>query len=356
MSEDDGQEKSQEPTAKKMAEFRSKGKLAKSQEMLGMVGIIFGLGGLLLYASTLGQMILEFATSIYVQIPYTVFDQRALDQLTRHIFLSLAKMLGVPMLLLWVVVSFAGIAQNRFVLPEESIKFDPTKLNPVSGFKEKFMSMQPIVDLIKGVMKMGLIGWAVYLGMKKKVAVLPNLILEPPENILLVFWDFAFTVIVRSLPVVLLIVILDYAYQWYKVREDMMMSFQEVKDEMKQAEGDPMFKGMRRQRQREISMMRTLQEVPKADVVVANPTHFAVAIRYRKEEGDAPVVLARGLDHLAIKMRLVAKENEITVIENPPLARALHRQSKEGQQIPPEYYAAVAEILAAIYRSRGTIN
>ena len=138
----------------------------------------------------------------------------------------------------------------------------------------------------------------------------------------------------RAIPIVTLVVALDFAYQWYKTREQMMMTFQEVKDEMKQAEGDPIFKGMRRQRQREIAMMRTLQEVPKADVVVANPTHFAVAIRYRKAEADAPVVIAKGVDHLALKICEVAEENDVAVVENPPLARALHKQTKEGQQIP----------------------
>ena len=353
---DDGQEKTQEPTGKRLGDAREKGQLAKTRELYGLVSIVVGLGGLLFYIFPLSKRVLHFAVSIYAQIPYTEFNDAVLGQLIQYIVYTLANVLALPMLFLWALLMVVGFAQNRFVLPKESLKFDPTRLNPIKGFKEKFLSWQPVVELIKGVMKLGLIGWAVYMGMRDEVAILPNLILESPENILNVYWRFAFVVLVRAIPIVILVVALDFAYQWYKTREQMMMTFQEVKDEMKQAEGDPIFKGMRRQRQREIAMMRTLQEVPKADVVVANPTHFAVAIRYRKVEADAPVVIAKGVDHLALKMRQVAEDNDVAVVENPPLARALHKQTKEGQQIPPDYYAAVAEVLAAIYKRRGTMG
>ncbi|MEC8278604.1 MAG: EscU/YscU/HrcU family type III secretion system export apparatus switch protein, partial [Myxococcota bacterium] len=145
---DDGQEKTQEPTGKRLGDAREKGQLAKTRELYGLVSIVVGLGGLLFYIFPLSKRVLHFAVSIYAQIPYTEFNDAVLGQLIQYIVYTLANVLALPMLFLWAILMVVGFAQNRFVLPKESLKFDPTRLNPIKGFKEKILSWQPVVELI----------------------------------------------------------------------------------------------------------------------------------------------------------------------------------------------------------------
>ena len=196
------------------------------------------------------------------------------------------------------------------------------------------------------------LGYLVYLAFYDRIELIPNLIWADPSELPDVFFEFLLIVFWRALIVAVLISIIDYSYQYYKTEESLKMSVQDIKDEQKNIEGDPKFKGYRMKRQREIAMNTIKQAIPKADVVVTNPTHFAVALRYRREEGDAPIVLAKGVDFLAHKIREIANENNVPLVENAPLARGLYYKTREGQMIAPEFFTAVAEILAAIYRRK----
>jgi len=167
--------------------------------------------------------------------------------------------------------------------------------------------------------------------------------------------DIAISIGMKVSIVYVIIAVLDFAYQKHKFNKDQMMTKQEIKDEYKNAEGDPAIKGKQRQRMQEASRRRMMQDIPKADVVITNPTHFAVAVRYDAKEAAAPVVLAKGEDHLAAKIKEVARENKVEIVENKPLARMLYYNVDIGQQVPPELYQAVAEVLAMVYHMQGKI-
>jgi len=171
-------------------------------------------------------------------------------------------------------------------------------------------------------------------------------------GILMALQDMAMLVLSRALPVAVILAVLDYSYQWYQNHEQMMMTLQEVKEEHKANEGDPKMKQARRNRARQIAMAQMAQSTARADVVITNPTHFAVALRYRKDEAPAPVVVARGMDAVAQKIKLEARRRDIPTIENRPLARALYASAKVGQMIPESLYGAVARVLAVLWKRR----
>lgn len=354
MAEDSSQgDKTQEPTEQKIRQAREKGQFAKTKELYGLIVIFVGLGGLLWIGDIIGSRVLIYSQKIFQMTITGLNDPR--DAIVNAFAFSVQftwDILALPLLLLWLAVVVIGFAQNRFILPKEALKFDPNKVNPISGFKEKFLSLAPIVELVKSLLKLFLLGYVVWLGVREHVKEFPSMMYMdvsaiPPyvqEMAIIIFW--------RCIPIIVFVAILDFAYQYYDNHKKLMMSTQEIKEELKNTEGDPLLRARLRQRQREIAMSQTLANVPEADVVVTNPTHFAVALRYRKEEADAPLVVAKGLDLLALRMKGVADKHDIPIIENPPLARGLYFQTKEGQMIPPDFYAAVAEVLSIIYKRR----
>ena len=354
MAEDDDKEKTEEPSEQKKREYREKGKVAKSQEINGTVGLLVGFGIIIVYSGTIAT---ELGQLSRVCWSWTS-DVSAETHTITHFFTlagdSLLSILAVPMAAMWAGAAVVGLVQSRGVIPEDGLKPDLNRINPVTSFKQKFLSAMPFVEGGKGLMKMGLIGASVWWGLSGKIRLLPALINAEPIETALTMRELALMVLIRALPVAILISVIDYTYQFYKLKKQMMMSKQDLKDEHKRAEGDPHYKAHRRRRQVEIARaVRAVDAVPRADVIITNPTHYAIALRYRPAESPAPVVLARGVDHLALKMRTVARQHDIPRIENRPLARALYAQSKEGQMIPEDLYAAVAEVLAVIYRRRG---
>ena len=222
------------------------------------------------------------------------------------------------------------------------------KFNPINGFK-RILSKESLFNLVLSIAKISLITYVAYttikgdadklfilyeLELNQAIALIGNIIINTGLKISIIY---------------LLVGIIDWAYQKHKFNEDMKMTKQEVKDEFKNTEGDPQIKGQQRRRMQEASQRRMMQDVPKADVVITNPTHFAVAIRYDAESHTAPVVLAKGEDFIAQKIKEVAKEHHVPIVENKPLARTLYANVEIGEEIPPELYQAVAEVLAMIY-------
>jgi flagellar biosynthesis protein FlhB len=352
MSDEDDGEKTEDPTPKKRDDAKKKGEFAKSQEFLGVAVLAVGLGGFLSLAGKLAGQLLIYANTIYGLIPISEFSMEQVTHLWLLTLKTIAEMLALPFFLMCLGVLVLSVLHNRFILPEDALKFDLKKLDPVKGFKEKFFSSQPFVELIKGILKLFLLGWLVWLGIRDRVRVLPALIWADPREIPSVFLEFAWIVFWRALVVGVIITIIDFSYQWYKTEQSLKMSRTEIKDEMKQQEGDPKFKAKRQRRAMEIAWGLMSKDIPTADVVVTNPTHFAVALRYRKDEADAPLVVGRGVDFLAFRIRNLAAEHDVPIVENPPLARGLYYKSRVGQMIHPDFYAAVAEILATIFRRR----
>ena len=228
-------------------------------------------------------------------------------------------------------------------------KFD--KFNPINGFKRIF-SKDSIFELVKSILKIFVIVYVAYTSIRGHAQDIFILYEIPLMQAIMLCGTVIINAGLKISLVYLVIGLADFIYQKYRFNEDMKMTKQEVKDEFKNTEGNPEIKGRQRQRMREASRRRMMQDVPKADVVITNPTHFAVAIKYDAETSKAPVVLAKGEDYLAQKIKEAAREHHIEIVENKPLARMLYANVDIGQEIPPELYQAVAEILAMVYNMR----
>ncbi len=352
MSSESGQDKTHEPTARRKQEFRERGEVAKSREITGTVGLAVAV---LVLTAFMGQM----ATGIrgvflanFASIPEgDITIPVAMDMATEMVY-SLAYILVGPFVFLFISGTLIGLIQSRGIIPKEPIKFDLTKLNPLPGIQKNFMSSTPIIELTKSLIKLGLIGWMVFAAVQDQIGLLPEMTYMTVEGIMEVHYQMAILVVSRAIPVALAICVLDYAHQWWQLNEKMKMTSEEVKKEHKDTEGDPHQRAARRARAREIANAQAVQEVHRADVVVTNPTHYAVAIRYRPDEAPAPIVLCKGVDHLALKIKLEARRHGVITIENRPLARALYATAKIGHMIPEELYGAVAQVIAVIMKRR----
>ncbi len=228
------------------------------------------------------------------------------------------------------------------------MNFKLERIKPLSGFKRMFSS-KAAVELLKAVMKITIIGYAAFTFLKDRVQDALNLMMMDVRGITAFIGNVAADVSLKICMVVLAFAGMDYFYQWWEYEKNLKMTKQEIKDEYKQMDGNPEIKSKIKQKQRQISMQRMMQDIPKADVVITNPTHFAVAIRYDQTVSDAPMVIAKGQDFLAKRIKEIAKENKIEVVENKPLARTLYSSVEIGERIPPELYQAVAEVLAFVY-------
>jgi flagellar biosynthetic protein FlhB len=353
MAKDEGQEKTHEPTAKRRKDFREKGQVPRSQEVTATAGLIFGAGLLLMTLPMMGERLQDIFMTAFGHLGSGEMTISDAENIFSFAVMEVAWMVGPMLVGLWVASWLVGLIQGRLAIPKEPIKFQLEKLNPVTQFKEKYFSSAPFVDLAKGLIKLFLIGWLVWVAIEDRLGLFPSLMTQTPGEILRTYEEIGWIVLTRAVPVAVIVSVLDYAYQWYKTREEMMMTRQEVKEEQKQSEGDPHMKQARRQRAMQIAMAQTVRNVAKADVVITNPTHYAVILRYNKDEAPAPVVIGKGIDHLAQRIKAEALRLDIPMVENRPLARALHAQCKEGEMIPEDLYGAVAKILALIWKRRG---
>ena len=353
MAEKDDGDKTEEPSPKKTREAREKGQFAKSREFAALSVLAVGYSGFLTLVPSWGIAHQDFSKNIFRWTGVVNQDpELALLQMSANTMQHLWDILGIPFVLLWIIVVVLNMAHNRFVIPKEALKFDFKKLDPISNAKEKFFSLNPLVELFKSLLKLGLLGYIVWRIVGSQWTTFPTLLWTTPARAMYILHETVWDIFWGCIPMVVLIAILDFGYQWYDNRKKLMMSRQELRDEMKNTDGNPEVKAQQRQRAQQMLASTVNRNVPKADVVVVNPTHFSVALRYDKSEGDAPIVVAKGVDFLAMRIRLLADQHDIPIVENPPLARGLYFQTKEGQQIPPDFYAAVAEVLAMIYRRR----
>ena len=272
----------------------------------------------------------------------------------RRMLLQSVIIMG-PILLIGLLIAFlSDVAQVGWKPTMKPMQPKLSKFNPLSGLK-KIISVNSLVELVKAIAKIGLIAYMCYNYLKDKwglLFVLYDMTLPEALNLLLrTVTDLG----IRIAAVYMVIAFADFAYQKWKFSKDMRMTKQEIKDEYKQSEGDPQIKGRIRQKMREASQRRMMQDLPKADVVITNPTHYAVAIRYDPEVAEAPTVLAKGADHLAQRIKEIARENKVEIVENKPLARMLYANVEVGEAVPPELYQAVAEVLAFVYHLQGRV-
>ena len=283
----------------------------------------------------------------------TITDVRVLTLASAKMYLAefavKSLLLSLPFLLVAATVAiFFHLAQTRMNFAFSRLKPDFSKINPIRGFKNLF-SIRSVVELIKSIIKIVIVGAIIYSEIKGNFFGFGTMFDKSIIDSLTWTCKLIFDIVIKAGLYFLIFGILDYFYQWWDYERQIRMSFQDIKDEYKQSEGDPQVRGRIRERQRRMSMLRIAQKVPQADVVIKNPTHFAVAIKYNHEKDKAPRVIAKGQDYLALKIIEIAEANRITVSENPPLARGLYRSVALEQEIPEEYFQAVAEILVFVY-------
>lgn len=351
----EGGEKTEPATAKKLKDAREEGKVVKSRELNSAFGLIVLFLCLKIFVSYVGQKLIAVFTYAYGQMADFVLineknlSAQAIASLFKNIILQW-MLIVLPFFAFGVIIALlVSIVQVGWKVSTKPMKPELSKFNPINGFKRMF-SKDSVFELVKSIVKIGLIGYMAYasirdhqnelfilydLELNQAIALVGGLVIDVGFKISLVY---------------LIVGIADFVYQKHKFNEDMKMTKQEVKDEFKNTEGDPQIKGRQRRKMQEVSQKRMMQDVPKADVVITNPTHFAVALRYDTKESTAPVVVAKGADYIAQKIKEIAKDNQIEIVENKPLARMIYHNVDVGAEIPPELYQAVAEVLAYVYR------
>lgn len=345
------EEKTEKATPRKRQKAREEGQVPKSQDVNTAILLLLAFLGLWFIGGALGNNLLSILTHSFQE--YMLMEN--VDEKTlQKIFIELSTETGKVLLPIMVIALFAGLfgsfIQVGPLFTSKAIQFKLSRLDPIKGIKNKYFSARVIVELLKSLLKVSLVGVLVF-GLVWKD--LDSLMLLSQMSVDSSFHHVANSTVTMGVAVAILLLILsipDYIYQKYEHEKQLRMTKKEVKDEHKDMEGDPQIKSKRRQKQMELAMRRMMQEVPKADVVITNPTHYAVALKYDAKKMDAPVVVAKGVDYLALKIKNIAKANDVAVVENKPLARALYAQANIGDMIPEELFKAVAEVLAYVYR------
>ena len=353
----EGGEKTEPATQKKLEDARKEGKVARSKDLTQgidllvlflLIKVFVGYMGdrfMGLFQSTLGRM------AEFMSVNQNYVSMQAFSTVLNNAILELFLLIW-PFLVFGFVITFiVTVYQVGWKVTTKPMEPKFSKFNPVNGFKRIF-SKDSLFELFKSIVKVGVIAYVAYsnlideadnllvlyeISLNQAIALVGNIIIEFGIEISIIF---------------IVIGLIDFIYQKWKFGEDMKMTKQEVKDEYKNTEGNPEIKGRIRQKMREASQRRMMQDVPKADVVITNPTHFAVAIKYDAEVSKAPIVVAKGEDYLAQKIKEVARENNVEIVENKPLARMLYHNVDIGAEIPPELYQAVAEVLAMVYHMK----
>lgn len=354
----DSGDKTEDPTAKKLSDARGEGQTARSTELITASGLITLFVILKLFIGFFGKQFMNAFILIYGNIDkltceeFTIITaQSVLAEAIKIIIITCLPVLIITMVVSFVVILF----QVKWKISGNLIKPKLSRINLIGGFK-KIISKDKIVQLLIENIKIVVICYIAYSTLKDEWKTLFTLYDMKLEKAIMLIGDTIINLGLKISMVFLIIGFADLVYQKLKFKKDMRMSKQEVKDEYKNSEGDPQIKNKIRAKMKEVSMQRMMQTLPKADVVITNPTHFAAAIKYDKETSTAPVLLAKGADYLAQKIKDVAKENNIEIVENKPLARMLYYNVEVGAEIPPELYQMTAEVLAYVYGLKNKVS
>lgn len=349
-----GGEKTEEPTAKKLSDAREDGKVAKSRELGFAIDLIVLFLLLKILIASVYNGFQNVFLFVYNRIPeFVKYNAKEISGYSTYSFLHVVVVESLKIMLPFLIVGFSvcflvNLLQVGWKVTTKPMKPKLDKFNPINGFK-RILSKDSLFELLKSIVKMVLIAYVSYTSIKGNTDDLFILYDIPLIQAILLCGQIILDTGLKIGLVYLIVGVADWFYQKHKFHEEMKMTKQEVKDEYKNTEGNPEIKGKQRQRMQEASRRRMMQDIPKADVIITNPTHISVAIKYDANEAKAPVVLAKGEDYLALKIREVAKENHVEIVENKPLARMLYTNVDIGQEIPPELYQAVAEVLAMVY-------
>ena len=349
-----GGEKTEEPTSKKLSDARNEGQVAKGKDLTSAVMLLVLFMVLRFTVGNMGEGFIECFNKNYTQIgdlftsTHGEYNMQYTIALIQSAALDMLKLL-IPFFGIGFIIAIViELAQVKWKPTSKPLQPKLSKFNPVNGIKRMF-SVRTLVSLIKQLVILVVIFIVVYNKLKSRMSDIYMLYDIPLISAIMLLGDIIFDIGTVICVIYTIIGIADYVFEKRKFRKDMMMTKQEVKDEWKNTEGNPEVKNKIRQKMSEVSRRRMMQAVPEADVVITNPTHFAVALKYEQNKGKAPVVVAKGEDYLAAKIKEAARENNIEIVENKPLARMLYYNVELDEEIPPELYQAVAEVLAFVY-------
>ena len=342
--------KTEKATPKKRRDERKKGNVFKSQDAVAVAGLLGTFATLWLLTGTFAQQLGGFMTLCLATAGEESRDVGGVcGELAVQGIVLVVKTVGIVALAAILCAVAATFAQTRFLVSTESMKPKFSRLSPLQGFKRLF-SLKSIVETLKNLIKIAILMAIIFLSIRDMFLESSNYLYTDLTAAAAHLVEMAGEMVVRICIAFVAVAAMDFFYQWWDYEKNMMMTKQEVKEEYKQMEGDPQVKGKIKEIQRRRAQQRMMQQVPGSDVVIRNPTHFAVALRYKPDQDDAPIVLAKGQDNIALRIVQIAEENKVAVIENVPLARALYAQAELNQMIPPELYGAVAEVLVYIFK------
>ncbi len=348
----DFEEKTEAPTPRRRMEAKQRGQVAKSVDLTAAGALLISMLVLSFFVPTIMNNLLELTKYALGYAGNDAVTQDSMLGLGSFAIKILAKsVIPVAVILMMIAIAIT-MAQVGFIFSAHPLKPDLDKINPISGFMKLF-SIQSLVRLLISMFKVALIAAVAYITIKSRMPVIINLAAEDYWHITAIMGELMFTLGIRLALILLVLGIADYAYNYYKHEQGLRMSKQELKEELRRMEGDPLVKERRRRVAQQLAMQRIQSAVPNSDVVVTNPTHYAVAIKYDAETMAAPKVVAKGADLIAQRIRQIAIENGIPVVQRKPLARALYSSVEVGQEIPPAFYKAVAEVLAYVYEISG---
>ncbi|MBQ9610907.1 MAG: flagellar biosynthesis protein FlhB [Lachnospiraceae bacterium] len=351
-------DKTEEPTAKKISDTREEGQVAKSTEISSAIALMTAFIFLRFFMGFLSGRLLGVFHTFWQNIHFYANDDmtpRTVWQLFLNVILYFFITI-LPALIIFLIVGFmAQRVQIKWKVTTKPLQPKLSKLNPINGFKRLF-SARALISLLLSIVKIVLFGYISYSVIKDNIGLIINSYDFNIEDNLGLLFDIIFELGIKISAVYLILGVADLFYQRWKFKQEIKMTKQEVKDEYKNQEGDPKVKGQQRQRMQQASRRRMMQSVPEADVVITNPTHFAVALKYDNTLSQAPLVVAKGADYLAYKIKDIAKENDVEIVENKPLARMLYSNVEVGDEIPPELYQSVAEVLAYVYRIKNKVS
>lgn len=351
MADEDKESRTEQATAKRRLDFREKGQVAQSREVHTAALMTFFLLLWFFYAPYFWAQLEQLTRGLLGMVGS--FEVTPVS--VHGLFIFLLSRLGLliaPLLALVLVIGFfSSLMQIGWLFTTKPMEPDLTKLDPIKGAK-KFISKRSFIEVLKSLVKVLVIGYFAYQTVRNDFEQALYLIDMPPVSTLLFTGRLAFSVLLKTCGILIVLALLDYLFVRWDMEEKMKMTKQEQKEEYKETEGDPLIKGKIRQIQMQMARKRMMAEIPKADVVITNPTHLSIAIAYRRDEMDAPQIVAKGADTLAMKIRDIAKEHGVPLVENVPVARALYK-FEVGDAVPEELYTAVAEILAYVYSLKG---
>lgn len=348
-----GGERTEKATPKKRRDARERGQVRKSADLVAALTMMIMAAVLQLVISNMGTSLMDI-TGKYIANSHSPAESLSLAGAGKLMNMMVTDFLSVMLILLGVAF-IAGIVANvvqfGFLFSTKAMGIKMGKLNPLKGLK-RIISFQTLFDLAKNIVKIIVIGIIIYGEISANTEKYPLMMTSGLESTLVFIGEIAFGAMIKIAACLLVIAAFDFIYQWFKYEKELRMSKYEVKMEYKQQEGDPLIKGQIKQKQRQMAMMRMMQDVPDADVVITNPTHYAVALRYEAEKAPAPRVCAKGKNLVAQRIKEIARENGVNIIEDKPLAQGLYAYCEIGDLIPADMYQAVAEILAQIYKEK----